>query len=188
MIDNGRMTLLFVLDPEPTRELRAEILTLWTDASNAGGSVGFVPPVSEDDVRPTAEKQFAGLGPAGAVFDPDADRLLIAREQDGGRLAGVLFFESMRFPLMDHWRLLKRVMVHPDFQGRGYGVQLMAQAREVALDWGLAGLRLTARGGMGLERFYQRCGYQEVGRVPGAIRVADGDDRDDITFWLDLRR
>ncbi|WP_280667923.1 MULTISPECIES: GNAT family N-acetyltransferase [unclassified Kitasatospora] len=187
------MTLHFVLDPEPTPELRAEILTLWTDASNAGGSVGFVPPVTEDDVRPTAEKQFAGLGPAGDPgadpdADPDADRLLIAREAAGGRLAGVLFFESMRFPLMDHWRLLKRVMVHPDFQGHGYGVQLMAQARQVALDWGLAGLRLTARGGMGLERFYQRCGYQEVGRVPGAIRVADGDERDDITFWLDLRR
>ncbi|WP_035798653.1 GNAT family N-acetyltransferase [Kitasatospora mediocidica] len=178
------MSLHFALDPDLTDELGAEILTLWTDASNAGGAVGFVPPVTEDDVRATAAKQLAAVGTA---EDPWADRLLVARETADGRLAGVLFFESMRFGLMDHWRLLARVMVHPDFQGRGYGGQLMAQAERVARDWGLAGLRLTARGGQGLERFYQRCGYREVGRVPGAIRIGAGDDRDEITFWLELR-
>ncbi|WP_371479949.1 GNAT family N-acetyltransferase [Kitasatospora sp. NBC_00315] len=175
------MTLLFAIDPEPTPGLRAEIVQLWADVTNAGGAVGFVPPVTADDVWVTAEKQFAGVGPAGP------DRLLVARDGESGRLAGVLFFESMRFALMDHWRLLKRVMVHPDFQGRGYGVELMAEAARVAREAGLAGLRLTARGGLGLERFYERCGYTEVGRVPGAIRVAPGDDRDDITLWIDLR-
>lgn len=99
----------------------------------------------------------------------------------------MLFFESMRFELMQHWRMLKRVMVAPACQGLGYGAELMAEAERIARGWGLAGLQLTARGGMGLEKFYGRCGYTEVGRVPGAIRVAPGDDRDDITFWLDLR-
>lgn len=42
------MTLHFALDPELTPELRAEIVTLWTDATNAGGAVGFVPPATED--------------------------------------------------------------------------------------------------------------------------------------------
>ncbi|GAA1220170.1 GNAT family N-acetyltransferase [Kitasatospora nipponensis] len=177
------MTLRFTLDPEPTPALCAEIVALWTDASNAGGAVGFVPPVTEEDVLPTALKQFAGL----AADDPERDRLLVAREGEGGRLVAVLFFENMRFGLMDHWRLLKRVMVAPACQGRGYGVRLLAEAERIARTWGLSGLRLTARGGMGLEAFYARCGYREVGRVPGAIRVAPGDDRDDITFWLELR-
>ncbi|MGF1425188.1 GNAT family N-acetyltransferase [Kitasatospora sp. LaBMicrA B282] len=172
----------FTLDPELTDRLRAEIVTLWTDVSNAGGSVGFVPPVTEQRVLPTAVQQFAHVG---GPADPDADRLLIARA--GGELVGVLFFESMRFDLMDHWRLLKRVMVCPTMQGRGYGAALLAEAERIARSWGLAGLRLTVRGGMGLERFYGRCGYQEVGRVPGAIRVGPGDERDDITFWLELR-
>ncbi|GAA1980438.1 GNAT family N-acetyltransferase [Kitasatospora viridis] len=176
------MALHFTLDPEPTPELRAEITTLWTEASNAGGAVGFVPPVTEDEVRPTADKQFGGLG---ASDDQDADRLLVARDGDG-RLVAVLFFESMRFGLMAHWRLLKRVMVDPKQQGRGYGRQLLAEAERIGRAWGLAGLRLTCRGGLGLERFYESCGYTEVGRVPGAIRVAPGDDRDDITFWLPL--
>jgi GNAT superfamily N-acetyltransferase len=174
------MTLSFVLAPDLTPELRTEIVRLWVDVTNAGGAVGFVPPVTADDVRDTADRQFAGSGPEGP------DRLLVARESGSGRIVGVLFFESMRFALMEHWRMLKRVMVHPDFQGRGHGVELMAEAERIARGWGLDGLRLTARGGLGLEAFYLRCGYREVGRVPAAIRVAPGDDRDDITFWLGL--
>jgi GNAT superfamily N-acetyltransferase len=175
------MTLSFTLDPALTPGLRDELVELWTDVSNAGGAVGFVAPVTADRVRSTAEEQFAGLGPGGP------DRLLIGRERATGRLAGALFLTSMRFDLMEHWRMIKRVMVHPELQGRGYGAGLLAEAERTARDQGLAGLRLTLRGGLGLEDFYRRCGYREVGRVPGAIRVGPGDDRDDVTMWLDLR-
>ena len=41
-------------------------------------------------------------------------------------------------------------------------------------------LSLTARGGTGVDAFYRGLGYTEVGRLPGAIRVAPGDDRDEI--------
>lgn len=71
-------TLDFTLDPGLDPGLRAEITRLWTDASNAGGAVGFVAPVTEDEVRVTAEKQFAGIAPAGP------DRLLVAREGGTG--------------------------------------------------------------------------------------------------------
>ncbi|MER7755653.1 GNAT family N-acetyltransferase [Kitasatospora sp. NPDC097643] len=175
------MTLTFTLDPKPDPDLRTAVVRLWMDVSNAGGAVGFVPPVTEDQVWDSADRQFAGTDPDGP------DRLLVAHETATGRLVGVLFFESMRFELMEHWRTLKRVMVHPDFQGLGYGAQLLAEAERVARDWGLQSLRLTARGGHGLEHFYARSGYREVGRVPAAIRVAPGDERDEITMWLDLR-
>lgn len=174
------MALLFTLDPELTPELRDGITALWTDVSNAGGAVGFVPPVTVERVRPTADKQFAGVaeGP---------DRLLIARDGTDGALAACLFFEDQRFELMAHWQLLKRVMVHPRYQGAGYGSALLAEAERIARGWGLAGLRLTLRGGRGLEAFYARSGYKEVGRLPGAIRVAPGEVYDDVFMWLDLR-
>ncbi|MFB7669288.1 GNAT family N-acetyltransferase [Kitasatospora sp. NPDC056138] len=175
------MTLILTADPRLDPDLREEMVRLWTDASNAGGAVGFVAPVTADEVRVAAERNFAGVGPDGP------DRLLVARDAETGRLAGFLFFEDMRFPLMDHWRMLKAVMVHPDFQGRGYGLELLGEAERIARAWGLSGLKLALRGGHGLEKFYGRCGYTEVGRVPGAIRVAPGDDRDDVTMWLDLR-
>ncbi len=51
---------------------------------------------------------------------------------------------------------------------------------------GVEAIRLTCRGGLGLERFYASCGYKEVGRIPDAIRVAPGDDRDDVIMLLPL--
>ncbi|MFB6888950.1 GNAT family N-acetyltransferase [Kitasatospora sp. NPDC056327] len=175
------MTLTFTIDPAPGPGLHAEITGLWTAASNAGGAIGFVHRVTEEEVRAAGEKQFAGIAPAGP------DRLLIARETATGRLAALLLMESMRFGPMDHWRLVSKVMVHPDLQGRGHGAALLAEAERTARTWGLDGLKLQVRGGLGLESFYARSGYTEVGRVPGAIRVAPGDDRDDVTMWLDLR-
>jgi hypothetical protein len=49
---------------------------------------------------------------------------------------------------------------------------------------GLEQLHLAARGGMGLERFYARLGWREIGRWPGALRLAPGDDRDEILMVL----
>ncbi|MEY9936343.1 N-acetyltransferase family protein [Streptacidiphilus sp. MAP5-3] len=174
------MALRFTLDPELTPELVEGLVDVWAAATNGGGAIGFVAPVTRAEVRPTADKALAGLGDG-------LDRLLVAHDEETGRLAGALFLVDLRFSLMDHWRTVKRVMLHPDFQGRGDGVALLAEAERHARAWGLAGLQLDLRGGLGLERFYERCGYKEVGRLPGALRVAPGDDRDSVVMWLDLR-
>jgi len=88
---------------------------------------------------------------------------------------------------MDHARLLKTVVVHPKHQVRGFGAELMAQAERVArtLD-GVEMLHLTCRGGLGLEHFYSKCGYTEVGRIPRMLRVAADDYRDEIHMALSL--
>ncbi|WP_407664817.1 GNAT family N-acetyltransferase [Micromonospora tarensis] len=171
------MSLRFVLDPDLTPRLCAEIVDLWVDASNAGGAVGFVPPVSADDVRVIADPTFADIadGP---------DRLLVG--YSGDRLVAVLIFSDNRFPLKAHWCVLKRVMVHPDTQGSGYGSAMMTEAARLGRAFGHEALHVTVRGGLGLEKFYTRLGYREVGRLPGALRVAPGDDRDEVLMWLDL--
>jgi hypothetical protein len=43
-------------------------------------------------------------------------------------------------------------------------------------------VHLTVRGGTGTEAFYRGLGYREVGRIPAALRVAPGDDRDEISM------
>src|SRR5215203_1000619 len=55
------MALSFELDPTLTDELRSEIIRLWAEVTNAGGAVGFVAPVTVEDVRPTADAAFAGV-------------------------------------------------------------------------------------------------------------------------------
>ena len=58
----------------------------------------------------------------------------------------------------------------------------MAGMHRIAREDGVELLQLGVRSGSGASGFYARCGYTEVGRIPGAIRVAPGDDRDDVTM------
>ncbi|MGW6025997.1 N-acetyltransferase family protein [Streptomyces sp. NPDC055099] len=173
------MALTFRLDPEIDPALRDGVLVLWADVSNAGGAVGFVPPVTVDDIRPEWLKRLAQLSQGDT-------RLLVGYDEDGA-VAATAFLTYNTHRLMKHWIWLYVVMVHPRHQGKGYGRDLMAAAADAArgLD-GIEAIRLTCRGGTGVDRFYESCGYKEVGRVPGAIRVAPGDDRDDITMLLPL--
>jgi GNAT superfamily N-acetyltransferase len=87
--------------------------------------------------------------------------------------------------VVPHWGTVKRVQTRPDFRGRGIGTALMHRVREVARDeLGLEQLHLEARGGEGLEDFYGRLGWREIGRWPGALRLAPDDDRDEILMLL----
>ncbi|MFI6929808.1 GNAT family N-acetyltransferase [Streptomyces sp. NPDC050287] len=173
------MPLTFSLDPAVTPELRDGLLDLWTDVTNAGGAVGFVAPVTRDAIRPELVKHFAAMSEGRA-------RLLVGFDEEG-RVAATAFLTFNTHRLMTHWLWLYTVMVHPRHQGKGYGRDLLAAAADAArtLD-GIEAIRLTCRGGLGLEHFYGSCGYKEVGRIPGAIRVAEGDDRDDIVMLLPL--
>jgi GNAT superfamily N-acetyltransferase len=159
----------FEVDPKLTEQLRAEIVACWTDVSNAGGAVGFVPGVTMDDVEPTARAQFAGV-------DEGRDRLLIARVVEGGqagRLAALGFLVANSFAFTAHWLTVKRVMVHPDFQGSGTGYRLMAELAAVARESGAEQLHLDCRGGTGNDLFYKKCGYAEYGRFPRGLKVPD---------------
>ncbi|MEU9098068.1 GNAT family N-acetyltransferase [Streptomyces sp. NPDC048361] len=173
------MALMFRLDPPVTPALRDGLLALWAEVSNAGGAVGFVPPVTVEDVRPELLKHLTAMA-EGRM------RLLVGFDADG-RVAATAFIAYNTHRLMTHWVWLYTVMVHPGHQGKGYGRDLLAATADAVrgLD-GIEGIRLTCRGGTGVDRFYASCGYKEVGRVPGAIRVAAGDDRDDIIMLLPL--
>ncbi|MGW6944235.1 GNAT family N-acetyltransferase [Streptomyces xanthophaeus] len=176
------MALTFTFDPVVDAALHNGILGLWTDVSNAGGAVGFVPPVTADDIRPALIRQLAAVADGGT-------RLLVGRSDDDadGAVAATAFLTHNTHHLQLHWLWAYTVMVHPRLQGRGHGRALMDATADAARSIeGIDAIRLGCRGGLGLERFYEACGYREVGRVPRAIRVAPGDDRDDITMLLPL--
>ncbi|MEU3858943.1 GNAT family N-acetyltransferase [Streptomyces sp. NPDC028722] len=173
------MPLTFTLDPPVTPALRDGILGLWADVTNAGGAVGFVAPVTREEVRPELVRHFVQMAEG-------RTRLLVGHDE-AGEVAATAFLTRNTHRLMTHWLWLYTVMVHPRHQGRGHGRDLLAAAADAARDTeGIEAVRLTCRGGLGLERFYASCGYKEVGRVPDAVRVAPGDDRDDIVMLLPL--
>lgn len=157
--------------------LRAKLIACWVVVTNAGGAAGFpYPPVEADDVTPSLDDLVGEL-------HPQRCRLLAAVDARG--LLGWAVLRRSLDPLIAHWGSLHHVQSHPACRGEGVGSLLLCSAREVARDeLGLRHLRLAARAGMGLEVFYARLGWREIGRWPGALRLASGDDRDEILMQL----
>jgi len=166
------------LADDPGPEVRRELADCWTAVTDAGGAVGFAAPADVPAVEAAVDELLGGL-------HPDRCRLLLARLD--GELAGWVALSRGANPLVAHWGIVQRLQVHPAVQRGGIGRELMrAVHRSAASELGLDHLHLTARSGMGLEDFYARLGYREVGRWPGALRVAPGDDRDEVLLFLDL--
>jgi GNAT superfamily N-acetyltransferase len=159
-----------------TPGVRQALVDCWAEVANAGGAVGFAfPPVDAGQVGPVADRLIADL-------DPDYNRVVLA--QADGVLAGWLNLSRHRDPLVPHWGTVKRVQTRLGFRGRGIGAALMNEARRIARDeMGLEQLRLEARSGEGLEDFYGRLGWTEIGRWPGALRFPFGD-RDEVLMLL----
>ncbi|MEU9851998.1 GNAT family N-acetyltransferase [Streptomyces sp. NPDC047974] len=157
--------------------LRRELLDCWIAVTNAGGAAGFpFPPVGDGEVGPVADAIVAGLS-------SERCRLVVAR--GGGELVGWVLLRRDPDRLVGHWGSIHHLQTRPDRRGRGAGAALVGEARRIARDeLGLEQLRLAARGGEGLEEFYARLGWREVGRWPGALRLTPGDDRDEVLMLL----
>ncbi|MFI6453706.1 GNAT family N-acetyltransferase [Streptosporangium amethystogenes] len=164
---------------EMSSDLRRKMLECWVTVTNAGGAAGFpFPPVTLDQVAVVADRLIAGLA-------PQRSRFLLASVD--GTLAGWLNVRRDTNPLIAHWGTVHHVQTHTGFRGKGVGAALMHHVRRLAREeMGLEQLHLAARGGVGLEDFYGRLGWQEIGRWPGALRLAPSDDRDEILMMLEL--
>lgn len=151
--------------------LEAPLVDLWHRVNETGGSVGFYGPSTPQDVR---ERLVPHLN---AVTE-GRTLLGVMRDPGDGSLLGFGFIEPGGQPMVRHVAFLKRVMVDPTTERRNLGRLLMAGLHALARADGVEISRLTYRGGTELGRFYERCGYREVGRVPGALKFATGDGHD----------
>lgn len=80
--------------------------------------------------------------------------------EDEGQIAGRLVL----IPSENHL-LLENIAVHPDFQGRGIGRQLLALAEDRAVDLGLRSIRLYTNEVMvENQRLYEHLDYIETDR------------------------
>lgn len=163
---------------EFTPELRCQLIDCWIAVINSGGAAGFpFPPVQDDDVAPVTDKLLGRL-------HPQHSRLITARLGDG--LAGWVVLSRDPYRLVGHWGTVHHLQTHPEFRGRGVGSTLMRELRKIARDeLGLEQLHLAPRGEEGLEDFYSRLGWREVGRWPGALRLTPDDTRDEVLMLLD---
>ncbi|MEU3563992.1 GNAT family N-acetyltransferase [Kitasatospora sp. NPDC006786] len=175
---DAALHLVQTTDPQDvTAELRQQLIDCWIAVTNTGGAAGFpFPPVGHDDVVPAADGLLARL-------DPRRSRLLTARVD--GILVGRVVLDRDPYRLVGHWGTVHHLQTHPAVRGRGVGSALVRELRRIARDeLGLEQLRLAARGGEGLEDFYGRLGWREIGRWPEALRLAPHDTRDEVLMIL----
>ena len=161
--------------------LREQLLETWVAVTDAGGAVGFVPPADPGVIGETLDAALARVicgRDALGVLRRDADT---NGEGDGdGAAVGMGILAASGSALRAHWRTVVSLMVHPDLQGRGAGRLLLEGLHTMARELGLEFLNLDVRSGTGVEGFYERFGYTVFARNPGALRLAPGDDRDQV--------
>ncbi|QUQ68081.1 GNAT family N-acetyltransferase [Kutzneria sp. CA-103260] len=150
---------------------------LWFRVSQAGGAAGFAASDTVEDIRAVA------VGMLADVRDGRADMLTLS---DGDTVLGVAVIEPGQRPIRRHSGELTWLMVDPDLQGQGWGAKLLGAAVAHARAIGLVRLELHTRSGHGLERFYSSQGWTERGRWPGAVRLAEDDERDEIWFTREI--
>ena len=150
-------------------DTRDAVLDLWCATNDAGGAVGFLPGAPRADVAKALAAHEQGMC-AG-----DVTAVLLRSPA-----SGLAFWSRPANPLLHHRRTAYRVMTDPTHRGRNLGRLLMAAMHRVAREDAVEIVELGVRSGYGTEDFYAGLGYEEIGRLKGGIRVAPGDDRDDI--------
>jgi len=155
-------------------QTRASLLDLWCAVNDAGGAVGFLPGAPRQQVAQALSAHEEGMAEGTTTG-------VLLRHPDQ-RVVGAGFWVADRNALLGHTRTAYRVMTHPELRGRNLGRLLMAAMHRVARQQNVEVAVLDVRSGLGSTRFYESCGYVEVGRVPGVIRVAPGDDRDSVVM------
>ncbi|MEV5538653.1 GNAT family N-acetyltransferase [Saccharopolyspora shandongensis] len=153
------------------------LAALWERVTAAGGAVGFSPTDPADRLRAAA---------AALVEEVQAERahLITIGRQDV--LLGIGVLRQRQLPVRTHTGELAWLAVDPALQRQGWGKRLLDAVLVQARAIGLEKLDLVTRSGHDLERFYEANGWVERGRWPGAVRVAAGDDRDEIWFTRDV--
>ena len=153
--------------------LAAALLTLWQRVSDADGAVGFEPATPRSAIAPSVTEAITGLR---------AGRRHAVVLTAGNELVGAAFLVPRPSPLQAHLGEVVSLMVDPGRQREGLGRRLVHEIARLAGEVGVDTLLLGARDRPELHAFYAALGFEEYGRLPDAVRLADGTSYAEIRY------
>jgi GNAT superfamily N-acetyltransferase len=158
-------------------EAVGELASILVRTVKAGASVSFLLPFTQAE----GERFFESV----AQSAERGERVVMAARV-GERLAGTVQLVLAMPPNQPHRAEIAKLLVHPDFRGRGIGRLLMERAEREALARGRNLLVFdTVRGEAG-ERLYRRMGYVAAGVIPKYALYPDGRLCDTVVFYKQL--
>jgi acetyltransferase len=163
MLTNG--PLIERLNANQALEILPELVALLQDVVNAGGTIGFMPPVSNEEAHAYWQDVIQALSGPLRV-------LVVAR--DGEAVLGSVQLELCGRSNGLHRAEVMKVMVHSQHRKKGIGAQLMQAIETQAKLEGRSTLVLDTREGDDGVRLYGREGYVAAGVIPEFARSADG--------------
>src|SRR5690554_4170851 len=107
------------INPSLDSELIARLTAIWADVTNAGGAVGFVGPMTADEIGAAV----TGWWPR--VLEGEVD-LVVARDDAAGPVMGFGFLTPVRDVIAPHRGTIEKLQRHPDARDRGIGTALLA--------------------------------------------------------------
>jgi ribosomal protein S18 acetylase RimI-like enzyme len=166
-----------IVEVDSTLGIKPALITLLQDSVASGASVGFLPPLTEEQ----------GLGYWQGIETELAAghrRLWVAFEQH--QLVGAVQLALCTKANGRHRAEVEKLMVHSHARGKGIGRALMAALEQGARDAGRTLLVLDTRVGDVASRLYRQLGYQEAGQIPDFARSADGRLAATLFFYKPL--
>jgi ribosomal protein S18 acetylase RimI-like enzyme len=160
--------------PDQGQAILPELVTLLQDAVASGASVGFLPPLSEEEAREYWISILEDIAQKKRV-------LLIARHSE--QVVGAVQLELATKPNARHRAEVQKLFVLQHERKRGIGCLLMEAIEPIARELGRTLLVLDTRLGDNAERLYRKLGYVEVGIIPSYAQNATGTLDATIIFY-----
>ena len=165
------------LSPAEAEAALPDLAALLMEAVADGASVGFLPPLPQDQAVRFWQTVVAGVA-AG-------ERTLLAAV-DGARLVGTVQLVRSSMPNQVHRGDVAKMLVARAAQRQGLGATLLLAVEDVARAAGLRLLVLDTVPGHAGERLYQRHGWLRAGAIPGYALDGVGGAFATIFFYKQL--
>lgn len=176
MVDSSPIAIESV-DAEDQAHLLPGLVALLQDTVASGASVGFLPPLNEEEAIQYWQATFQGVA--------DGSRVLLVAH-DGDDIVGSVQLELAMRPNGVHRAEVQKLFVLQNWRRRGIGQALMQAIEQAARERGRSLLVLDTRQGDNAERLYRCSGYHEVGVIPAYALSATGTLDSTVFFYKEL--
>ncbi|MBM7578605.1 GNAT family N-acetyltransferase [Jeotgalibacillus terrae] len=163
---------LIITEVTVTKTSINQLSSLLVEVVKQGASIGFIPPFGDRE----ANQYWQQLS--------ESDTILMIAEMDQ-TIVGTVQLDLCTKSNGLHRAELVKLMVHPDYQGKGIGRKLMIKAEEAALKRNRSLIVLDTRKGDLSNQLYLSMGYTCAGEIPLYAMSAEGS-LDPTVFYYKL--